>query len=609
MNKILSILLACTAAGAAYGAQETAQETGQAAKNVAIDSVVVTGARYASDIRHLPMSVAVVDRDEIVRRQEASVLPLLTEQVPGLFVTGRGVMGYGVSDGAAGGISLRGIGGGSAAQMLVLIDGHPQYMGLFGHPIADAYQSMLAERVEVVRGPASVLYGSNAMGGVINIVTRRQREEGVKTDLNVGYGSWNTLQTEAANRIRKGRFTSVVTGSYNRTDGHRADMGFEQYGGYAKVGYEISRRWNAYADVNLTHFNASNPGEITAPVFDNDSRITRGMASVSLENSYDRTSGALKFFYNWGRHRINDGYGAGEEPRDYRFNSKDRMLGVSWYQSAGLWRGSRLTAGIDWQRFGGRAWNRFTADGREEPIVDQAEDEIAGYADFRQSLGRLTVDAGVRIDHHTRTGTEWVPQAGISLRAARDGALKAMVSKGFRNPVLRELYMFGVKNPRSEARTAVELRTFVDPAAGRRKRVVRRQPLLYQGRGHHPARQGRRPQHPAQPGPDRKLGRRGRRRMAHRRGMERQCQLQLAPDGVSRAGVPRTQTLRRRRFREGPLVGVDGRAVHRRALHGGGSRSGSPGSGIRALEPARVAARKPFADDLRPGRKPAGRTL
>lgn len=394
MNKILSILLACTAAGAAYGAQETAQETGQAAKNVAIDSVVVTGARYASDIRHLPMSVAVVDRDEIVRRQEASVLPLLTEQVPGLFVTGRGVMGYGVSDGAAGGISLRGIGGGSAAQMLVLIDGHPQYMGLFGHPIADAYQSMLAERVEVVRGPASVLYGSNAMGGVINIVTRRQREEGVKTDLNVGYGSWNTLQTEAANRIRKGRFTSIVTGSYNRTDGHRADMGFEQYGGYAKVGYEISRRWNAYADVNLTHFNASNPGEITAPVFDNDSRITRGMASVSLENSYDRTSGALKFFYNWGRHRINDGYGAGEEP-----------------------------------------------------IVDQTEDEIAGYADFRQSLGRLTVDAGVRIDHHTRTGTEWVPQAGISLRAARDGALKAMVSKGFRNPVLRELYMFGVKNP------------------------------------------------------------------------------------------------------------------------------------------------------------------
>ena len=57
--------------------------------------------------------------------------------------------------------------------MLVLIDGHPQYNGVYGHPISDSYQTLMAERVEVLRGPASVLYGSNAMGGVLNIVTRR----------------------------------------------------------------------------------------------------------------------------------------------------------------------------------------------------------------------------------------------------------------------------------------------------------------------------------------------------------------------------------------------------------------------------------------------------
>ena len=62
------------------------------------------------------------------------------------------------STGAAGGMSLRGIGGSPTAGLLVLIDGHPQYMGLMGHPIADAYQSMLAERVEVLRGPASDVY-------------------------------------------------------------------------------------------------------------------------------------------------------------------------------------------------------------------------------------------------------------------------------------------------------------------------------------------------------------------------------------------------------------------------------------------------------------------
>ena len=150
------------------------------------------------------------------------------------------------------------------------IDGHPQYAGIFGHPIADAYQTLLADRVEVLRGPASVLYGSNAMGGVVNIVTRKMHEDGIRTHLHTGYGSYNTLETELTNRIRKGRFSSVISGSYNRTDGHRADMGFEQYGGYGRIGYEVTDHWNLRADVNVTHFNASYPGPVSAPLLDGD---------------------------------------------------------------------------------------------------------------------------------------------------------------------------------------------------------------------------------------------------------------------------------------------------------------------------------------------------
>lgn len=160
-------------------------DTTRTARSFALDEVVVTGARNETDIRHLSQTVSVVERPVIEQSMQPSLLPVLTEQVPGLFVTERGVMGYGVSGGAAGGISLRGLSGGSA-RLMVLIDGHPQYAGIFGHPIADAYQSLLADRVEVLRGPASVLYGSNAMGGVINIVTRKMHEDGVRTDLHVG---------------------------------------------------------------------------------------------------------------------------------------------------------------------------------------------------------------------------------------------------------------------------------------------------------------------------------------------------------------------------------------------------------------------------------------
>ncbi|WP_072545706.1 TonB-dependent receptor [Mediterranea massiliensis] len=417
------------------------------ARNLTTDEVVVTGTRNETDIRHLPMTISVVDRKQLESNYQPSVLPTLTEQVPGLFTTSRGIMGYGVSTGAAGGMSLRGIGGSPTAGLLVLIDGHPQYMGLMGHPIADAYQTMMTERVEVLRGPASVLYGSNAMGGVINIVTRQMKEEGSKTDIQAAYGSYNTLQTEVTNRLKRGRFSSIVTGSYNRSDGHRPDMDFEQYGGYAKLGYDFNDRWKLWGDVNVTHFNASTPGTVAAPYIDNDSRITRGMASAALENHYRRTSGALSFFYNWGRHKINDGYHPGEEPQTAHFNSKDRMMGISWYQSASLFEGNRITAGFDYQHFGGESWYKVLATGEKQPQVDKQLDELAGYVDFRQNIGSwLSLDAGLRVDHHSHTGTEWIPQGGLAFHLPRQAELKAMVSKGFRNPTIRELFMFS-KNP------------------------------------------------------------------------------------------------------------------------------------------------------------------
>lgn len=420
----------------------------------AINEVVVTGTRNETDIRHLPMSITIVNRRTIEESLQPSLLPILSEQVPGLFVTSRGIMGYGVSGGAAGTISLRGLSGG-AGRLMVLIDGHPQYMGIMGHPISDAYQSFLAEQVEVVRGPASMLYGSNAMGGVVNIVTRQIREDGVNTNIGLGSGSFGTLQTEATNQTRFGRFSSTVSASYNRTDGHRKNMGFEQYGGYAKVGYEISDNWNLRADVNVTHFNASQPGSLSTPLVDADQSITRGMTSFAIENDYEYTSGAVSFFYNWGDHWINDGYTVDpddqNDPKMYRFDSNDEMMGVSLYQSGQLFKGNRLTVGMDYFHFGGTAYNRFVEGARKgEKVlqVDKRQDELAGYIDFRQHIGSwLTFDAGVRVDHHFDIGTEWVPMAGFSFHLPYAIEMKASAGKGFRYPVIREMYMWGTANP------------------------------------------------------------------------------------------------------------------------------------------------------------------
>lgn len=412
-----------------------------------IDEAVVTGTRNRTDVRHLSQTVSVVNRDKIEQTMQPSLLPVLNEQIPGLFTTARGIMGYGVSGGAAGGISLRGLSGGSA-RMMVLIDGHPQYAGIFGHPVADAYQTLLADRVEVLRGPASVLYGSNAMGGVINIVTRQPEGDGLRGRFHTGYGSYNTLETEAGAMLRNGSFSANVSASYNRTDGHRENMGFSQYGGYAKLGYQFTDNWQLLADLDLTHFDASCPGPVSAPLIDADQGITRGMTSLSVKNDYGKTSGALSFFYNWGRHSIGDGHTANVIIVDkYTFESYDDMMGVSLYQSAVLFEGNRTTVGADWFRYGGKAWNAYQLQPHKD-LVDKHETELAAYFDFRQHIGSvLTLNAGLRADHHSRIGTEWVPQAGAAAHLPHHIEVKASVAKGFRYPILREMYMFPPQNP------------------------------------------------------------------------------------------------------------------------------------------------------------------
>ncbi|MBQ9465969.1 MAG: TonB-dependent receptor [Muribaculaceae bacterium] len=419
--------------------------------SIALDNIVVTGTRSATDVRHLPMTVTTISREALVESHQSSLLPTVMQEVPGLFVSSRGMMGYGVSGGAAGGINLRGISGG-AGQLLVLIDGHPQYNGIYGHPISDSYQTMIAERVEVLRGPASVLYGSNAMGGVLNIVTRRPQSDGATTTIDLGAGSWGTVQAQASNQLRLGRFSSTVAAEFGRTDNHRPRMGFKQYGGIVRLGYELSSHWRLNFNANITHFDASHPGTVDEPLYDADQWITRGEMSAAIENHYANTSGALSAYYNWGRHKIDDGTSDPTNPTQRYFRSKDALTGVSAYQSATLFAGNHITAGIDYQRIYGNAYYTSKADGSllDTPNKQSGRsyrNEVGAYVDFRQDIVRwLTVDAAVRLDHHSVTGTEWVPQAGLVARPVDNGELKFMASKGFRNPTMREMYLYPPSN-------------------------------------------------------------------------------------------------------------------------------------------------------------------
>ena len=256
---------------------------------IKIDEIVVTGTPIKINKNNVPMAVSVVNQSQIEESDESALLPILNGRVPGLFVTERGVTGFGVAQGSAGQISIRGIGGNPTTGVLMLIDGHPQFMGIMGHPLPDSYVASDVERVEVIRGPASILYGSNAMGGAINIITKKQTKEGIHGNARFSYGSFNTQKYLAAVGLRKNKMNVFLSVNHDQTDGHREHSDFNITNGYIKLGYDINRHFYASTDFSLAAYDAADPGPDTLNASPGETiDIVRGYWAFTLQNEYEK---------------------------------------------------------------------------------------------------------------------------------------------------------------------------------------------------------------------------------------------------------------------------------------------------------------------------------
>ncbi len=402
----------------------------------------------------LPMSVSVIDDKMIEKSSETNILPVLANHVPGLFVTERGIMGYGVSGGAAGTVSIRGVGGGS--KVLFMIDGQPQWASIFGHALADTYTSEDVAKVEVVRGPSSLLYGSNAMGGSVNIITKHATQQGFNGSARAEWGSYATQRYGLNLGYNENKLNAFVSATYERTDGSRGYNSRTWLASqFASLQYRFSPNWKAGANVTMTETKPHNPGSTDDPLLDMWTKIVRGTAAVYVNDTYSRTSGQLQFYTNWGRHDINDGYSAFGTatnkgvPRDYIFHSKDVNMGINAYQNVDLWVDNVTSVGVDFQHWGGRTWNSMLDGSPDVQGVDEHINEIAGYLMTQQGFinDMLSVNAGLRVQHSSQFGNVLVPQAGFIFHPINTNTVKFSWSKGFRSPNLRELYMYPPHNP------------------------------------------------------------------------------------------------------------------------------------------------------------------
>ncbi|MBR6266260.1 MAG: TonB-dependent receptor [Bacteroidales bacterium] len=410
----------------------------------------------------LTQSSEYINSVEIDRKDESSILPVLKEQVPGLFINSQGVAGYGVSSGASGNITMRGFSG-SAGRLLILIDGHPQYAPIYGHPMADTYTTDNIQGVEVVHGAASLLYGSNAMGGAINFITK-EPNNGNTFRMRAKYGSYATTNCMVSDGFKHEKLTLFASGNYEHSNGYRENSEFNSLNAFAKIGYIINRHWRLTANANISHFDIEMPGSVSVPLNECEANVTRGIYTVMLDNIYHsdhyRTMGNLDVYYNWGRHQINDGFKEGEKPQEYLFHSTDYMGGVNLKQSTYIGQiATELICGFNLKLYGGNAYRN--------PVTEIYADhlsfsETAGYILaskrlFIKDLEKIRIktfpELGLRAENHSLYGTILIPMAGILCETWNRGYQRnsnsehrLSYSKGFRTPNMRELYMYAAAN-------------------------------------------------------------------------------------------------------------------------------------------------------------------
>lgn len=419
------------------------------------EEITITATKIATAKSNVPLTTSVINEKTIASSAEINLMPLIGSCVPGVFVTERGISGFGVSTGAAGKVSVRGVGSGDQSQLLIMIDGQPQVMGIFGHGFPDMYQTSNYEKVEIIRGPASVLYGSNAMGGVVNLITKKQKNDGFSGKVSAQGGSFDTYRGTITTGYKKRGFSVFAAFNHDQTAGHRDNSSFNGNNGHIGIGWEISSKLAANLTANYSAFRAVDPGPATTQtpdIYANEgawASIKRGNTMLTVSNDFGAVDGHLKVFFNQGDHSIYDGW-----------VSTDRNYGFSLFEGISLFKNNLTGIGVDWNEYGGIGSPvsiMKMVDGVRKMIPSEYNNkwidvsEQAAYAFMQQTLfDALTLNGGLRYSNHSLYGGTLIPQVGATLTVKGNNQLKALASKGHRSPNVKELYFFPPANPNLE---------------------------------------------------------------------------------------------------------------------------------------------------------------
>lgn len=426
MRKYLFLIGSCFALAQPAMAQDDSGEDEVVIADRRAPVITVSANGLGTALGNTGLAVTVIETAEIDTVQGADLTRVL-QRAPGVTFSRNGGVG-GVT-----GVNVRGA---NSAQLLVLVDGVPVADPAapgggfdFGNLLAG-----MAGTIDLTRGSNSVVWGSDAIGGVVDISTRR--DTGLRASAE--YGARDTLFLRGDGGLSGDRYFVGLSGSFYRTDGFSAAAsgtepdGFEQVSLGGSAFFDVTDSLEAFVRGEWSEGELDIDG-FPAPAFT--------LADTAETQETRRHSGAAGFNFYGNDLTLRAAYSFADTERD----NFDPATGTApTFASDGhsqqvLLRGEyRLVGGLSLGFGGEHEWSDFVTT-FDTPASTHS---TGGYLQLGWAMGRLAAHVGGRVEDHQRYGTHFTYGADVSYGLGQDWRLRASLGEGFKAPTLYQLYSF-----------------------------------------------------------------------------------------------------------------------------------------------------------------------
>ena len=394
--------------------------------------------RRAQSLDQMPANVSVITAKEIERENARTV----GEALEGMIGITEGVYG---TYGSVNNLSIR---GSTSEQVLVLIDGRRINDPASGLADAGTIPVDNIDRIEIIRGGASAVYGSSAFGGAINIITKRNVAEIPAIDVGASYGDFNTRKLSLGVSISSGPLSGMITAGKLASDGWRKNSEYDSRNVFVRLGYDIGTYGTLDLSGSVFNSEAGVPGP-GATLDQYDGTIERTASSpdanqdqntqyIRLEHQKQWDDDILKTALYTSRNRIdyNDPK-VYSDPGGFSFGPSDtRSHSLTWGGEIQLATGEGTVIGTEWWR--DSVVNSDFILGAD--TVDRSRDSVAAYFLHELQTGRFSATPGIRIDTISSFGTIASPKITVLYRLDERWKFSVNMGRSWRAPTMNELY-------------------------------------------------------------------------------------------------------------------------------------------------------------------------